>query len=150
MAARADARTLSGRPIAADGEPRRPRAVYPSLPEGHRREVGTLAWHPHHAELFASGAQDGTLYYWSTLHPDGPIGQSLGARGNSAHDKEVATIAWHPLGHLLTSGANDNLVKFWARNRPGDGRKREREDADEVFDDEVEMRMQTLANMAQS
>ncbi|MBT6275025.1 MAG: hypothetical protein HOI95_12915, partial [Chromatiales bacterium] len=31
-----------------------------------RGEVSTVAWHPQHAELFASGACDGTLYYWST------------------------------------------------------------------------------------
>ena len=55
----------------------------------------------------------------------------------------------YPLGHLLTSGANDNLVKFWSRNRPGDGRKREREEGDEAFDDELEMRMQHLAQLAQ-
>ena len=73
----------------------------------------------------------------------------MGSRGNNAHEQAIGTLAWHPFGHLLCSGANDNLVKFWARNRPGDGRKREREDADEIFDDEVEMRMQTLSNMAQ-
>ena len=113
-----------------------------------RGEVSTVAWHPQHAELFASGACDGTLYYWSTLHPAEPIGQSLGARGNSAHDKEVLSLAWHPLGHLICSGASDNLVKFWSRNRPGDGRKREREEGDEGFDDEVEMKMLNLAAMA--
>ena len=82
------------------------------------------------------------------MHPAEPIGQSLGARGNSAHDKEVLSLAWHPLGHLICSGASDNLVKFWSRNRPGDGRKREREEGDEGFDDEVEMKMLNLAAMA--
>lgn len=117
--------------------------------KGHKREVSTLAWHPAHSELFASGAHDGTLYYWSTRHVDGPIGQSLGARGESAHNKEVWSLSWHPLGHLICSGANDNLVKFWSRNRPGDGRKRGREDGDDDFDDEVEMRMLSLAQLAQ-
>ena len=117
--------------------------------KGHKREVSALAWHPAHAELFASGAHDGTLYYWSTLHSEAPLEQSLGARGHAAHEQAIWTLAWHPLGHLLTSGANDNLVKFWSRNRPGDGRKREREEGDENFDDELEMRMQHLASMAQ-
>jgi len=116
--------------------------------KAHKREISSLAWHPTHPELFASGAHDGSIYYWSTLHPSAPLGQSLGARGNAAHDAAVWTMAWHPLGHLLCSGANDNLVKFWSRNRPGDGRKREREDGDETFDDELEMRMLSLAAMA--
>lgn len=30
-------------------------------------------------------------------------------------------MAWHPLGHILCSGSNDHTVKFWTRNRPGDG-----------------------------
>ena len=116
--------------------------------KGHKREVSSLAWHPVHTELFASGAQDGSLYYWSTLKTSAPIGQSLGARGAGAHEGAIWTLAWHPLGHMICSGANDNLVKFWTRNRPGDAKKREREDGDEVFDDEVEARMLSLAAMA--
>ena len=117
--------------------------------KGHKREVSSLAWHPQHAELFATGAQDGALLYWSTLHPSAPLGQSVGARGSTAHEGAIWSMAWHPLGHLLCSGANDNLVKFWCRNRPGDGRKREREEGDEAFDDEIEMRMLSLAALAQ-
>jgi polyadenylation factor subunit 2 len=79
--------------------------------KGHKREVSSLAWHPQHAELFATGAQDGALLYWSTLHPSAPLGQSVGARGSTAHEGTIWTMAWHPLGHLLCSGANDNLVK---------------------------------------
>ena len=59
------------------------------------------------------------------------------------------SIAWHPLGHLICSGANDNLVKFWSRQRPGDGRKREREEGDEAFD-ELEMRMLSLDRLART
>ena len=96
----------------------------------------------------AAGAQDGALLYWSALRPGAPLGQSVGARGQAAHEAAIWTMAWHPLGHQLCSGANDNLVKFWSRHRPGDGRKREREEGDETFDDEVEMRMLSLATMA--
>ena len=117
--------------------------------KGHKREVLSLAWHPEHPELFASGAHDGALYFWSTLHPDAPLEQSLGARGHAAHEAAIQSLAWHPLGHLLTSGASDNLVKFWSRNRPGDGRKRGRAEGDEEFDDELEMRMLSLAQLAQ-
>jgi hypothetical protein len=45
---------------------------------------------------------------------------------------------------LRCTSSNDTLVKFWSRARPGDGRKREREEGDEEFDDEVEMRMLAL------
>jgi len=116
--------------------------------KGHKRELSSIAWHPSNDELLATGAQDGALLYWSALRPGAPLGQSVGARGQAAHEAAIWTMAWHPLGHQLCSGANDNLVKFWSRHRPGDGRKREREEGDETFDDEVEMRMLSLATMA--
>lgn len=111
--------------------------------KAHKREVTSLAWHPVHAELFASGANDGSLYYWSTLREAAPMGEALGARDFTAHQQAVWSLAWHPLGHLLVSGSNDTFVKFWSRARPGDRTKREREDADEEFD-ESEMRLQHL------
>ena len=74
---------------------------------------------------------------------------AMQAQVHAAHEQAIWSLSWHPLGHLLCSGANDNLVKFWSRNRPGDGRKREREEGDEAFDDELEMRMTALASMAQ-
>jgi polyadenylation factor subunit 2 len=27
---------------------------------------------------------------------------------------------WHPLGHILASGSNDRVTRFWTRPRPGD------------------------------
>ena len=45
-----------------------------------------------------------------------------------AHESAVWSLAWHPLGHLLASGSNDHSIKFWCRSRPGDGKKRARED----------------------
>ena len=47
-----------------------------------------------------------------------------------AHESAVWSLAWHPLGHLLASGSNDHAIKFWCRSRPGDGKKRAREDED--------------------
>ena len=117
--------------------------------KAHKREVTSIAWHPLHAELFASGANDGALYFWSTANEDAPLAQATGRGGYSAHEQAIWSLAWHPLGHLLCTGSNDQLVKFWSRSRPGDGRKREREEGDEEFDDLAEMRLASLASSQQ-
>eukprot|EP01025_Chloroclados_australasicus_P039545 TRINITY_DN40986_c0_g1_i5.p3 TRINITY_DN40986_c0_g1~~TRINITY_DN40986_c0_g1_i5.p3 ORF type:complete len:196 (-),score=14.92 TRINITY_DN40986_c0_g1_i5:325-912(-) len=82
--------------------------------KGHGRDVLSIAWHPHHAELFASGGDDGQILYWLTDYP------TPQARVEDAHDKGVTGIAWHPVGHLLASGSIDCSVKVWSRCRPGD------------------------------
>ena len=85
--------------------------------KGHKKEVTAAAWHPHHPELLASGCYDGTIFFWSTI-TGASLTQAHGAHGSSAHDKSVLSLAWHPIGHLLCSGAEDNAIKFWSRNRP--------------------------------
>ena len=30
----------------------------------HRKEVHSLAWHPVHESMFASGGSDGSIFYW--------------------------------------------------------------------------------------
>jgi len=81
---------------------------------GHSKEVTCLAWHPFQEEMFASGAYDGSIYFWM-VGLDSPSGKI-----QNAHDAAVWDIAWHPMGHILCSGSNDNTTKFWVRNRPGD------------------------------
>uniref|UniRef100_A0A1I7RPV4 WD_REPEATS_REGION domain-containing protein n=1 Tax=Bursaphelenchus xylophilus TaxID=6326 RepID=A0A1I7RPV4_BURXY len=81
---------------------------------GHKKEVTSIAWHPVHEGLFASGGGDGSLGYWN-VYSDKEL-----ALLESAHDQAVWSIQWHPLGHILATGSNDNNTKFWARNRPGD------------------------------
>ena len=95
----------------------------------HKREITALAWHPVHPELFVSGGFDGTIYFWSTQHAE-PLEAAIGSFGWQAHESAVWSLAWHPLGHLLASGSNDHAIKFWCRSRPGDGKKRAREDED--------------------
>lgn len=33
--------------------------------KGHHKEITSLAWHPLHESVFASGGMDGTLIYWN-------------------------------------------------------------------------------------
>lgn len=74
----------------------------------------SLAWHPAHAELFASGAYDGALLQWAAACAQ-PLAEGLGAHGLA-----IWALAWHPLGHVLASGSQDGSTRFWARNWPGD------------------------------
>ncbi|KAL3193728.1 hypothetical protein MRX96_002172 [Rhipicephalus microplus] len=77
-------------------------------------EACSLAWHPIHECLFASGGSDGAIMFWMV-----GADKEVGAMEN-AHDSCVWSLAWHPLGHILCSGSNDHTSKFWTRNRPGD------------------------------
>ncbi|XP_064459327.1 pre-mRNA 3' end processing protein WDR33-like [Ornithodoros turicata] len=81
---------------------------------GHKKEACSLAWHPVHESLFASGGSDGSVMFWMA-----GADKEVGAMEN-AHDSCVWSLAWHPLGHILCSGSNDHTSKFWTRNRPGD------------------------------
>lgn len=81
---------------------------------GHKKEACSLAWHPIHECLFASGGSDGAVMFWMA-----GADKEVGAMEN-AHDSCVWSLAWHPLGHILCSGSNDHTSKFWTRNRPGD------------------------------
>ncbi len=81
---------------------------------GHKKEASTLAWHPVHEGVFASGGSDGSVMFW-TVGADKEVGVI-----EQAHDSIVWSLAWHPIGHILCSGSNDHTCKFWTRNRPGD------------------------------
>lgn len=84
---------------------------------GHKREVTSLAWHPHHETFFTSGGWDGAIHFWQV----GIDSQVAGME--AAHESAVWALDWHPLGHILVSGSNDYTTRFWTRNRPGDGVK---------------------------
>ncbi|OAA58605.1 WD repeat protein [Niveomyces insectorum RCEF 264] len=43
-----------------------------------------------------------------------------------AHDFAIWSLAWHPLGHILASGSNDRITRFWTRARPGEDVSRDR------------------------
>ncbi|KAI9501480.1 WD40-repeat-containing domain protein, partial [Coemansia spiralis] len=85
------------------------------------REIHSIAWHPMHETLFASGGSvcdnkeptsDGSIQYWFT---DDEKHKACVERGHSSY---IWSLAWHPMGHILASGSNDKVTNFWGRPRP--------------------------------
>jgi len=81
---------------------------------GHKKEASTLAWHPVHEGLLASGGSDGAIMFWN-VGADKEVGVI-----EAAHESIIWSLDWHPVGHILCSGSNDHTCKFWSRNCPGD------------------------------
>ncbi|OMJ23476.1 pre-mRNA 3' end processing protein WDR33 [Smittium culicis] len=81
---------------------------------GIPKEVTSVAWHPVHENIFASGGSEGSLMMWDVSAKD------YVHLIPTAHESYVWSIDWHPIGHLLASGSNDHTTRFWARSRPGD------------------------------
>mmetsp|Transcript_19178 Transcript_19178/g.28545 ORF Transcript_19178/g.28545 Transcript_19178/m.28545 type:complete len:543 (+) Transcript_19178:45-1673(+) len=79
----------------------------------HDKEVTSIAWHPIHEGMFASGSFDGTIFFWEY-----DIGEPRASIAE-AHESGIWSLDWHPLGHILCSGSNDHHTRFWTRNRPG-------------------------------
>jgi polyadenylation factor subunit 2 len=112
------------------------------LLRGHENEITSLAWHPIHRNLLSTGGHSGAIHHYLldeqnpppgapfSLSPyDSPEPQSAPAQtifpAHSvlhAHDPTgpIWSMSWHPLGHILASGSNDRVTRFWARARPGD------------------------------
>eukprot|EP00041_Stephanoeca_diplocostata_P027926 m.779424 g.779424 ORF g.779424 m.779424 type:complete len:408 (-) comp23278_c0_seq24:22-1245(-) len=59
---------------------------------GHHKEVQNLAWHPYHESMFASGGNDGSIFFWLVGTEN-----DIGSIGN-AHDDTVWKLDWHPQG----------------------------------------------------
>ncbi|KCV67904.1 hypothetical protein H696_05633 [Fonticula alba] len=78
--------------------------------------VSSLAWHPLREDILATGCMNGTLAF-SLIGLEEPHVQIV-----RAHDRDISTLSWHPLGHMLASGSNDFLCKFWSLSIPGDTR----------------------------
>ncbi|KAI0429684.1 WD40 repeat-like protein, partial [Xylaria sp. FL1042] len=110
------------------------------LIKGHEKDISTLAWHPIHSNLLSTGGNEGSLHHYILDEPNTPAGQPnnpavyetsdpLSAPAQSifpahkvpfAHDFAIWSLDWHPLGHILASGSNDRITRFWSRARPGD------------------------------
>ncbi len=81
---------------------------------GHKREVTCCQWHPFHEGLFITGSGDGTVNFYH-VGQETPI-----AKIDQAHESSIWDVAWHPFGHEVATVSNDQLLRFWTRNRPGD------------------------------
>ena len=110
------------------------------LLKGHEKDIITMAWHPMHKNLLSTGGVDGSIHHYLLDEQNPPPGiapsispydaaDSQNAPSQTiypahslqyAHDFTVWTMDWHPLGHILASGSNDRVTRFWTRPRPGD------------------------------
>ncbi|KAI1355584.1 WD40 repeat-like protein [Xylaria sp. FL0043] len=110
------------------------------LIKGHEKDISTLAWHPIHSNFLSTGGNEGSLHHYLLDEPNTPAGQPnhpavyessdpVAAPAQSifpahkvpfAHDFAIWSLDWHPLGHILASGSNDRITRFWSRARPGD------------------------------
>ncbi|KAI4206269.1 MAG: hypothetical protein LQ346_001165 [Caloplaca aetnensis] len=110
------------------------------LLRGHEKEVSTLTWHPFHTCLLSTGGNDGSIYHYLLNEPNAPPNTAPSIapydsadptnapaqtiypahRLQHAHDAPVWSLDWHPLGHILASGSNDRVTRFWTRARPGE------------------------------
>jgi len=109
---------------------------------GHEHDVTSLIWHPVHRNLISTGGHQGCLNHYlldeqnlppgmeatkspyDTSDPKTPAQNIYPAHSIPyAHEPPNGTIwslAWHPLGHILASGSNDRITRFWTRARPGE------------------------------
>ncbi|KAK6842600.1 Polyadenylation factor subunit 2 [Apiospora arundinis] len=110
------------------------------LLKGHEKDISTLTWHPTHPNLLSTGGSEGSLFHYILDEPNTPAGQPisispyessdpLSAPSQTiypahkipyAHDFAIWSLDWHPLGHILASGSNDRITRFWSRARPGE------------------------------
>ncbi|KAJ2906856.1 protein PFS2 [Zalerion maritima] len=110
------------------------------LLKGHEKDISTLTWHPIHPNLLSTGGADGALFHYLLDEPHTPPGQTTNPapfetndpqsappqtiypahKVPYAHEYAIWSLDWHPLGHLLASGSNDRITRFWSRSRPGD------------------------------
>ncbi|KAJ9665767.1 pre-mRNA cleavage and polyadenylation factor (CPF) complex subunit [Coniosporium apollinis] len=110
------------------------------LLRGHEKDVTTLTWHPIHRNLLTTAGSDGSIMHYLLDEPNPPPGTSetlspydssdlTNAPSQSiypahripyAHELQIYALDWHPVGHILASGSNDRITRFWTRARPGE------------------------------
>ncbi len=111
------------------------------LLKGHEKEISSIVWHPIHSSLLTTGGGDGAMFHYLLNEQNPPPGtaatlsvydsndpadaptQTLYPAHKTAfaHEYSIWSMDWHPLGHILATGSNDKVTRFWTRPRPGDG-----------------------------
>jgi polyadenylation factor subunit 2 len=63
-----------------------------------------------------------TLSPYDSANPTEAAAQALypAHKTQYAHEYAIWSMDWHPLGHILATGANDKVTRFWTRPRPGE------------------------------
>ena len=110
------------------------------LLKGHDKEISSLVWHPIHSSLLTTAGGDGAMLHYlldeqnapqdtaatmspyDSQNPSEAPAQTLypAHKVPYAHEYAIWSMDWHPLGHILASGSNDKIARFWTRPRPGD------------------------------
>lgn len=110
------------------------------LLKGHEKEISSLTWHPIHSSMLTTGGGDGAMFHYlldeqnvpegtaatlspyDSANPSEAPAQTLHPAHKTpyAHEYSIWSMDWHPLGHILASGSNDKVTRFWTRPRPGD------------------------------
>ncbi|KAJ2313975.1 WD repeat-containing protein 33, partial [Coemansia sp. RSA 2704] len=88
-----------------------------------QREVHSVAWHPVHETMFASGGSlrssnepisEGRIEFWTTDN------SRPRAYVEDANMSQIWSLDWHPMGHILASSSNSKTIRLWCRPRPGE------------------------------
>ena len=102
--------------------------------------ASTLTWHPVHSSMLSTGNSNGSIYHYLLDEPNTPAGVASSIspydspnpsnaptqtifpahKVQYAHTYGIWSLSWHPLGHILASGSNDRMTRFWTRARPGE------------------------------
>ena len=110
------------------------------LIKGHDKEINSVVWHPIHSSLLTTGGSDGSMLHhlldeqnvppgttptispYDSQNPAEAPAQTLypSHKTTYAHEYSIWSMDWHPLGHILATGSNDKVTRFWTRPRPGD------------------------------
>ena len=80
----------------------------------HRSEVTSLAWHPQHERVVATGDMKGKICYWNVGNDECQHVVPF------AHEGAVWDMCFHPIGHMLATCSHDTTTKIWIRPRTGE------------------------------
>lgn len=97
---------------------------------GHSGAVLSVAWHPKHEHMLASGGSDGLVRLWDIRRSASSLGvldmedsRGTGANGNTtrrergkAHSGAVNGVTWDEAGDFLVSCGQDDKIRVWNAN----------------------------------